>query len=355
MKLIVVLGNIITITLVTLPIFKSITIFDDDRILEFLEEENLKLKIKNNYFNEGQILMLNDFVFNKEEIYKYAEYVNETLQKPKWIESHRLENPELYKLLRFSNYVESIPLKMDKMIKGLTKLQNEIFQNSLNVSILRTCQDYTKKNFCKLISLENYFAIQILGKNFNQVRKENPVGWRMRRALYSLALRQYNQNLDFNFSPIICYSRHLVDASVIYDKVEGEIFKTGNFSLCSSKKIHPEISSSSSIADLNNSTLYWTFYEYVITDRKLIVYLEKIIQRNNKKLYFFLPDVKLKIVNGPVVYNTIFGLVAFSKVKTVRIRETSKWLAKMANNIEKYEKEEIKYFNQYNRVKMMRV
>lgn len=121
-------------------------------------------------------------------------------------------------------------------------------------------------------------------------------------------------------------------------------FKAKSFWFCSSKNNLPEILSSSSMADLKDSSLYSMYFEHEITNPNLIVNLQDIIPRDDGELYCFLPEIKFEIAGRPEIYHTVHGLVAFLKLKTLPKRGTSKWLVKMANNIEKYKKKELKYF-----------
>ncbi|XP_043482831.1 uncharacterized protein LOC122511555 [Leptopilina heterotoma] len=348
MKSIVLLGNIVTIILVTLPAFKTIRISDDEREAEFLKLQTLRQKVNRHFNYNINMSILREFVLSRNDMYDFAEYLNQTGgQTPEWSKSRRLVNPELYELLRFNNYVDSIPSSANEMTESLTNLKNRIFENSPNVSFEQICYDYMKENLYELISFENYFAIRVLEEDYNQIELENLVGWRMKKALYSLAIRQYSQNSASNFLTIYCHSKHLKSRSFIDTYEMGETFKILNFRLCSSKRSSPEIKSKSSIMRMNNFTSYWIFYEFMITDPKLIVYLEDVIKSNDEKIYIFLPETRFKVINGPEVYNTNIGLAAFLKLRTIYYPRTLRWLAEAANNIEMYEKKEKEYYVEF--------
>lgn len=220
MKLIVALENIVTIILVIVPAFKSIRMSADERKAESLQASGLILNVVGeyaSYLSFREMSLFEEFVFNKREVHEFAKYFIENRHIPEWSKSYRLKNPKLYKLLRFEQYVNSIPSGATEMTERLINFKNEILQNSPEVSVENVCLHYLADDLNELISLENYFTLRVLEKDYNQVVLKNPLGWRIRQALYSLALRQYRQNLISSFSPIFCYSHHLVKASQIND------------------------------------------------------------------------------------------------------------------------------------------
>lgn len=341
------LRNIMTIILVTLPVLKSIRISLPDRVEQYLKVKNLKFKIINNYLRhyqtENVYNLLSEYALDKIEMYAFALHIYKTGNLPEWSTAQKLKNPKLYESLRYEIFVELIPSSRDESIELIQNLKLTVFKNAPNISHRRIYSVYVNKKLNEIVSLENYYAINIYLKHNRQITLENPVGWRIRSALYSLAIRQLTPNLKYPNTSKICFTSKLVNSSFVNPFPVGQISKIIDFWKCRSRNMIEE--SDSSIPVNNDDSFYWISYKIVITDHKLIVSLEEFLKNGEEKFYLFFPETAFNALSSFTSDDTSRGLINYITLETVPVRDNSKWLTEMVNKIEKYKEKEGEYFD----------
>ncbi|XP_043472404.1 uncharacterized protein LOC122505050 [Leptopilina heterotoma] len=346
MKTIIILGNI-TIFLVALTVTESMRLSENDRKKEFTALKTLKQLVASKYLRkynaEEASELLGQYIMNSHELIEFAEYLNKTGNVPEWSKTMKLKNPKFYEILRYNNLVDFIPLKKEITYQIATNLKMTIFKDSPSISIEKLVHFYKTANLNELISLEDYYAINVLLIDRNQMFLPNPVGWRIKTALYSLAIRQYSLNLNFNFSPKNCFIRVRGDANYVNGFEVGSHSKLSDFWFFKSHNVFEESDSNSPIYNDNNPS-NWVSYKFVITEPRVIVNLEEVV-KNDKKLYVLLPRTDFVVLKKRLIYDTFFGLTSFIKAKTTPILNKSNWITNMANKIEEYKKMEEKYFD----------
>ncbi|XP_043472410.1 uncharacterized protein LOC122505054 [Leptopilina heterotoma] len=348
MKTITILGYITTIILVALSLIESKRISAFERINDFVELQSLKYSLIDEYLHnfetEVAFKLLSAYVLDEIELESFSLHLNSTGMLPDWSMTHKLKNPKLYELLRYDTSVELIPPSRNKAIKDATNLKMTVFQYSPKVLVEELCDVYIEEKLDELISLEDYYAIRVLKRDDRQIKMENPVSWRMRRALYSLAIRQYRPNLISSFLPIHCFHRRFSNRSRLFNMKVNDSFRLTRFLLCTDKYILEESLTSSSAYD-HTSSSHWISFEIVITDPRLVVNLNEILKSDDRNAYCLFPTLLLKALSDSEDRNTSYGLISFIKVQTVPTESRSEFLTAMANNIEDYKMKEREYFN----------
>ncbi|XP_043484985.1 uncharacterized protein LOC122512905 [Leptopilina heterotoma] len=340
----IVLGIIITTIFVVK--LESTRISQNERINEHERINFLKYKIIMEYFQHYDLTtaleILSQYIMNESEMYEFAENFNKSGNPPDWSINRQLKNPKFYETLRYERNLESLPAEyLEIYIHGIiVKLQ--IIFNIHNFPINALLERYLERNLEELISFEDYLAIAILLQDESQIYLENPAAWRMRRALYSLAIRQYSSNSELNFNFDICFSMHEAKRNFIDDIKIGDTFEMRYFSICSSK--NKKSFSYSSV--YNNDTMFYTVRcKTIITDFLLRVSLEDIVDNVEGIIYVIFPKVEFSIRRNPLIKKTEYGDTVFLITKTFPFDEKSNWITAMANEIENYKQKEIEYFN----------
>ncbi|XP_043484956.1 uncharacterized protein LOC122512890 [Leptopilina heterotoma] len=348
MKIIIVLGSIVTIILVTLPVFEFTRISADDRKMEFKSFKMFRRMALFKYYVKPQLTQilkwLDNFVMNLDEIREFGRYSKENGHSPEWMKTQELKNPKLYQSLRYDTYVEFISSSKNETIQRIKKLQKKIFQGLPVIPAEKIYDDYVSLDMNELISLKDYYAIQVLLKNYHSVYMKNPVGWRMKRALYSLAIRQYSEDLNSTFSQKICFTQLFKETQLINNLSRNRNFSFKNFLYCIGRNAFKERLKYSFISNNTDSTFNAEYSKIVITDPRLIVNLQEVTNDDDRDDYFILPTTQLVVEKGLFDYKTPFGLVKAHTLKTLPIKKNSEWLTTMANNIEEYKEKEREYF-----------
>lgn len=347
MKLIIVLGSIVTIILVTLPVLESTKLSANDRVDKFINLQTSKYNVINkylsNYIIENAFRILSKFVLNEREMYEFAKHLNETGVLPKWSKQQELKNPKFYELLRYDITVELIPQFFDDVIQRVHDLKTKIFHDSPDVSIERLCKVYVRNKLNEIISLPDYYALIVLFEDRQQLKLHKPVGWRIKRALFSLAIRQYNSDLISTFSPVTCFHEKLVIANSINDIKTGSTIEFNDFLTCHNNNIfhgkHLKPIKES------ESTKNWISYKIVVTDPSLIVNFDEFRKNEEDDFNIILPNVVFMAMKDPILYDTSYGLTAFLTIESKPIVKRSEWLASMANAVEHYKEKEEAYLN----------
>ncbi|XP_043472407.1 uncharacterized protein LOC122505052 [Leptopilina heterotoma] len=344
MNTILILGNIITIIFVVK--LESTRISHSERLHELKSINTLKNKVIKEYlFNYDQseaFEILSQYILNEVEMYGFAEHLNRTGSPPEWSNTRQLKNHEHYNFLRYNEYVEEFILRRQQTGMHVSFLRKNIFYFAPRINYQNLVKFYNEKMLNDLITFEDYYAIQVLLKDDLQINWENPASRRMRKAIYSLAIRQYSSNATMNYIPKSCFFKKTETKTFVNDIKKGDSFEKTTFSICSSKF---KESYSYTYEYSFHTSFYWTNYEVLITDPITMVSLEDILDVEDEELYVILPKTDLTVLSDPEIFvnNSVPNL--YVKMSISPIYDRSNWLTELANEIEKYKEMEKEYFN----------
>lgn len=342
--------------LATLPVFELTKIPAIERLNECSELETIQIDaINNNLVIDDEnvrnihldkiLHILKHYVLNETEIYKFIEYLIATGHVPEWSSKHKLKYYHLYKILRCETYVGIIFSSLSDTLNYMTGgPMMKVFQNVIDVSPTTIAYSYFTENFNELLTLSDYYAIMVLLNDLKKINFKNPIGWRIKKALYSLAIRQYSPDVSSTFSPITCFNEDLVIAESINDFKAGRTFKFTDFLFCHKHNNRlQETHSNSPIIKKSNSTHNWIAYRIVITDPRMIVNLDEFTKNKEEDFNIILPHVVFMTMEDPILHDTSYGLVAYVTIETMPITVVSEWLTSIANKINTYKEKEKPY------------
>ncbi|XP_043472487.1 uncharacterized protein LOC122505102 [Leptopilina heterotoma] len=344
MNIIIILGNIITILLIVK--LESTRISPSERLYE-LESIN---KIRNkairkylpNYDLQEAFKFLSQYIMNEVEMYGFAEHLNRTDYPPEWSKTRKLENYEYYNFLRYNFPLEAYELIPQQAEMRINYLRRRFFQNAPTLDAQILIESYYGRKLDDLMLFEDYYAITILLKNISIFYVNDPASWRMRRALYNLAIRNYNLNSDLNDTSKYCFFRDVKTETFINDINVEDVFDTTNFIICSSKY---KESYSYEFGNLEfNLSSYWLNNKLLITNSNLMVSLEDIVELDDEEIYVILPDVELTVRSVKAFFIINGKRNAYVNMLTSSMYERCNWLTYLANQIEKYKEMENNYF-----------
>lgn len=346
MNTIFILGNIITIFLIV--DLESTRLSSSERIYELETINTIKNKVIKeylpNYDQQEAFKILSQYIMNEVEMYGFAEHLNRTGYPPEWSNARKLKNYKYYNFLRYDLSLEKLKIDTQQTKMRINYLNSMYFQNApaLNPQILT--ESYNERNLNELMLFKDYYASMIFLKNFSTLYVEDPASWRIRRALYSLAIRNYNPNSDLNYN-LPCFFKQDVKTRTVVDYINsGDTFGTTNFIICSSK-YEKQFSYDNENLNIKLNS-YWINYNLLITDSILMVSLDDIAELDDEKIYVILTEVPLKVVSVKAFSVTNGKRNAYLNMKTSPIHERSNWLTSLANEIEKYKQMEKEFSEQ---------
>lgn len=337
--------NIVTIIFtLSLPILVSTRISLKERSYEFRKQNFLKTKATDVYIDKVDKSkawdLLNKFVLNENEMKEFLQYFNTNGIPPEWSNGRKLMNPIHYKNLRYYFNVESSSFSIKRAIKSVKNLKL-IFKNTPEVSTSYLFKSYVDKNLLEILTFEDYYTLKIYMTDISQIALlDNPVGWRIKRALYSLAIRQYSPYLsssdNVNYSK--CFftafeKKEIIDNIQVHGTLSG-----GNFVLC--KSIFNKVRLDSSEFE---STSYLVSYKVLFSKAIYIVNLNDIFD-DNQEVNIILPEINYMLRNKKSAFS-IDGL-SYERlsIEIVNKLEDSEWLSYLANSIEVLKQKEREYF-----------
>ncbi|XP_043484983.1 uncharacterized protein LOC122512903 isoform X2 [Leptopilina heterotoma] len=332
MNKIILLGNIITIIFVVK--LESTGISPNERIFEYETLKALRYQVikeyLQNYHPTTAFEILSNYILNENEMYGFAEHLNRTGNIPEWSIKRQLKNPKSYEQLRYNTYMEINSLHFLQTHKRTIDYALKIFHNLQRFSVGELFKKYIENDVKDQILFEDYLAIVNYLQDESQIDFENLASWRMRRALYTLAIRQYNYNSPSNFIPEKCViSYRTIKRNFADDIKTGDIFKGTTFSICGVN---------------NNSTESLITYYAIIIDPLVRVRLENFVSQAYGILFIILPKVEFCIVNSPSLENSAYEVKESTTLTFSPIFERSNWLTAIANEIENYKQKEREYF-----------
>ncbi|XP_043471020.1 uncharacterized protein LOC122504154 [Leptopilina heterotoma] len=348
MNTILILGNIITIIFVVK--LESTGIPHSERIHELESINNLRNKVIREYLSNYDLPeafeILSQYILNEVEMYGFAEHLNRTGSPPEWSNTRQLKNYKNYNFLRYNYSFGEYRLGIENTYMHINFLRKEIFYLTHNINVPKLVKSYKEKMLHNLITFDDYYAIQLLLKNYFIINSENLASWRMRRALYTLAIRQYSSNATMNYIPKTCFFKKQERKKFVQDIKKGDSFEKTTFSICSSK--YKESYSYIYEYFLPNSSC-WTNYKVLITDPIAMVSLKDIVDVEDEELYVILPKTDLTVLSDAEFFVDNGAPNFYVKILTSPIYARSNWLTELANEIEKYIEMEKEYFNTANR------
>lgn len=347
MKTIIVLRDTITIVLIALTVTESLRIPAYDRVDEFMDLQGLKYNLIMTYLPNSDVEktldLLSQFVLDESELNEFVRHLQQTGEPAQWMMDKKLKNPKLYELLRFEISTELIPLNRNTAMERIVNLKINAFANSPKVHFHQIWDAYVNEKLNELISLEDYYAIRILLKDHSQINVENPVGWRIRRAIYSLAIRQYSLNFNHDRPLAYCFQRKIISKSDVNQFKKNEILQFDEFLICRNKQV---FSGSNINPYVIHQDDFLAYIDILNTDSRLMVSLDEIIKFEDDIIFFALfPKTSFK-VDDAKFFTTSGGLTSYLSFKTMPTTiSNSQLLAFMANSIEEYKEKEEEYYN----------
>ncbi|XP_043472405.1 uncharacterized protein LOC122505051 [Leptopilina heterotoma] len=348
MNTIIAFGRIIGISILvsTLPLLDAIRMSAEERESEFGKLEEIRKIVTDLHFpldgNEARPI-LSEYILSIEEMEPFTEYLHNTGNPPEWSIARKLKNYENYKFLKYDAHLQSLPFSVSSANEIIMELESNVFENSPRIPNDIAYDIYMEKNLYELLTFEDYYAIMVYLQDESQINFENLAALRMKRALYSLAIRQYNPNFIpsyiLNLEP--CFFKEKRTERFAYSIHVGYKFEKSTFSICNSK--FKESYSYSSEYKIDKS-FFWMHYGAIITDPAVVVSLEEILDNYNGHLYVLLPEVKLQVMDYSKYWINKYGKIVNVKVITENIVDRSSWLTAVANQIEEYKEIERAHF-----------
>ncbi|XP_043472488.1 uncharacterized protein LOC122505103 [Leptopilina heterotoma] len=345
MNTIIILGYIITILLIVK--LESTRISPSERLDELEKITIIRNKVIKhylpNYDLQEAFKILSQYIMNEVEMYGFAEHLNRTDYPPEWSKTRKLENYEYYNFFRYNFPLEAYELSAQQAEMRINYLNRIFFKNAPTLDAQILIESYYGRKLDDLMLFEDYYAITILLKNISIFYVNDPASWRMRRALYNLAIRNYNLNSDLNDTSKSCFYMNIKSKTYVNSMTLGNVFGTTDFIICSSKYLN---SYTYDYENLNSKlSSYWLNNKLLITDSNLMVSLEDIVKFDDEEIYVILPKVDLKVVSDKAFFIKNGIRNVYVKIETSAIYEKSNWLTYLANQIEKYKTMEKEYFN----------
>ncbi|XP_043480688.1 uncharacterized protein LOC122510253 [Leptopilina heterotoma] len=346
MNTIIILGNIITILLIGK--LESTRISPSERLHELETINTVKNKVIEEYLpnydpREAFEFLSQYTIRNEVEMYGFAEHLNKTGNPPEWSKTRKLKNYQSYNFLRYHFPLEAYELDEHQAEMRVNYLRRRFFPNAPILNSQLLIKSYYERKVDDLMLFEDYYAIMILMKSVSVLDVDDPANWRIRRALYTLAIRNYNPNSILNYDSKSCYFKMMKTSSFVESIKFGDIFETATFIICSSK--YKESYSYNNEKFYFNFTLFSVNHEMVITDSLLAVSLKDIVEFDDEEIYVILPKVHFKLLSnlGFIINNGKTNF--YVKMSTFPIDDSANWLTKLANEVEKYKEMEKEYFN----------
>ncbi|XP_051160405.1 uncharacterized protein LOC127280980 isoform X3 [Leptopilina boulardi] len=270
------------------------------------------------------------------ELYFFANNLKEfgyTLVK---YDKQWLNNPKLYEKLRFYSYVE-IGLYKRKAIERIENIYSQEDISLINIPPGSAFDDYMANQLFDTISFDDYYAIRIFLSNPNaNTDIDIPDVWRIKKAMYSLAIRQYDSFNKAKKKEIILYCKRTnVIQKTTFVSLRQRIMSTNVFLYC------------------NEDSSEWNYYSQILfktNESHIPVSLQffKIILKHpfsvidvknidaHSKHYIILPSTKFKLIQEKFTFihqTNIHFLIMDSYAYIVQ----NAWLAKIANSVSHYE------------------
>ncbi|XP_051160350.1 uncharacterized protein LOC127280961 [Leptopilina boulardi] len=271
-----------------------------------------------------------------QELSIFARDLNKFGFAPSTYDNQWLNNPKLYEKLRFYSYVE-IGLYQRKAIELIENIYSQEDISLINIPPGSAFDDYMANKLFDTISFDDYYAIRIFLSDPNaNTDSDTPHFWRIKKAIYSLAIRQYDSFKKAENKQIILYCKRTNDIQkTTFVSSRQRILSTNGFLYC------------------NEDSSEWDYYSQILSEENELhipVSLQffKIILKfpflvldvknidAHSKHYIILPSTKFKLIQEKFTFidqTNIHFLIIQSYYKIIR----NYWLAEVANSVSHFE------------------
>ncbi|XP_051167999.1 uncharacterized protein LOC127285835 [Leptopilina boulardi] len=245
-----------------------------------------------------------------------------------------LNNPMLYEKLRFDSYLE-IGINRSEAIKRIENIYT-LKEMKLICPPESAFDDYVANDLTDTIFFHDYYVIKaFLYFPYISTDLDEPDVWRLKKAMYSLAIRQNDAFKYEERKQIILYCVK----SKIFQKIIKRTYTTishNAFLYCNedSKAWNDYYKDSSEIDNFQEPTSYLLYFKIIIKKPFLFIDVNSIDA--NSKHYIILPKTEFILIEEK------FNLIDEIKVhlfimKTKVKQQESQWLSKVANEVSYYD------------------
>ncbi|XP_051168223.1 uncharacterized protein LOC127286004 [Leptopilina boulardi] len=306
--------------------FRFKAYYDDERSKSDALSIVWSMKLKAQIYNS-----LKNHVFN-DEMRSAKEFVEYWLihgNFPAWSISYKLVDTEFYFKLRFGSLLEDLKLSSERAIKGVFDLYGQQYvRDVIDVDAEILFNFYENRMLYGVISFNDQFAIaNYVISGYNRVYLDDLEALHMRRALYTTALRQYDNSVRFsNFINDFLYTVDLKLAADVFPLNIGKIMDINQFMVLSLKKNHLL---SRFIGVVDNS-LVKVLHQIKLDHHCLAVFVQEYLPFRVEDVVL-LPGIKLRLNYWE--YDTINGEnIVVINWKNVEF-DKAKWLTDTTNKI----------------------
>ncbi|XP_043472411.1 uncharacterized protein LOC122505055 [Leptopilina heterotoma] len=346
------LGNIITIIFsLTIQIAVSTRILPTERLEmanDFYDRKLLAIDNHINYpFKYEAWVMLENHVLSVHKLDYFLQEINKTGKPIEFFHDMKLINPIHFKVLRYFTFMESNYFDINDAGDCFKNLNSNVFNNSFEISFQHLFYSYVRMKLNELLSFEDYYALRIFLQDYSQINLENPLGWRIRRAIFNLAIRQYKERPQLSSDSDVaelCTFYLIKSEKFICDIKKNDVIRVKEFQVCSGGNQKYE----SLIKEITPFT-YLVSYDVNILNNIQIVNLNEITE-SNEDLYVILPDTKLILSKklNPVRRSGIILQRLIQNVYVLNIND-QKLLTNWANKVENLQTLEKEYLEYHSR------
>ncbi|XP_051168219.1 uncharacterized protein LOC127286002 [Leptopilina boulardi] len=248
---------------------------------------------------------------------------------PEWSHAYKLADPELYSKIRFHIFLEDIELNQIEAVNGVFNHYGQQYvRDVIEVDPVILFKFYKRNMLYDSISFNDQFALgNYVISGYKRVHLDDFEGRHMRRALYTTAVRQFDNNIAF--SKFIDNFLYTVDIRHINEMTSthiGKIMDINQFMVLSLSK-NDLLSRFNGVID---NSLIRVLHEIKLDHHCLAVFMMEYLPfRTHDSI--LLPGVKLRL--NSMKFDTIEGENVFViNWKNVEF-DKAKWLAETTNKI----------------------
>ncbi|XP_051160401.1 uncharacterized protein LOC127280980 isoform X1 [Leptopilina boulardi] len=272
------------------------------------------------------------------ELTVFANDLKELRYTPAKYDKQWLNNPELYEKLRFYSYVE-IGLYERKAIERIENIYSQEDISLINIPPGSAFDDYMANQLFDTISFDDYYAIRIFLSNPNaNTDIDTPDVWRIKKAMYSLAIRQYDSFKKAENKQIILYCKRTNDIQkTTFVNLKHKMISTNAFLYCNEDSSEWDYYSQI-LSEENESHIPVSlqFFKIILNDPFLAIDVKNIDAHS--KHYIILPSTKFRFIEEKFTFiqqTNIHCLIMKSPSHKIIIHKD--WLATVANKVSYYE------------------
>lgn len=187
------------------------------------------------------------------------------------------------------------------------------------------------------ISFHDYYAIRIfLSSPYVNTDLDEPYVWRLKKAVYSLAIRQYNSFQPFRKKQMmILYCVHLKNVHKIIRISRYKTISINGFLYCNEDSSEWDyLYETSSKINKFQEPISITYYKLILNKPYLAIHVKNIVA--NSKFYIIIPKTKFIFIEEKfnlIDQSNINFVILKFRVQTVE----GEWLSKVANEASYYE------------------